>query len=85
MVLRPSNFEGRNNETLFTDVAVQYHCGQFFEHGVLLWGISRHKSRAVAVFNDPNCSQNNRLYRKCSGRLYRSTGCGPPRWISDND
>ncbi|VFN04579.1 MAG: hypothetical protein BECKG1743D_GA0114223_108981 [Candidatus Kentron sp. G] len=26
-----------------------------------------------------------RLYRKCSGRLYRSTGCGPPRWISDND
>ncbi|VFN05993.1 MAG: hypothetical protein BECKG1743E_GA0114224_109491 [Candidatus Kentron sp. G] len=27
----------------------------------------------------------NRLYRKCSGRLYRSTGCGSPRWISDND
>ena len=26
-----------------------------------------------------------RLYRKCSGRLYRSTGCGSPRWISDND
>ena len=32
------------------------------------------------------CSPPNiRLYRKCSGRLYRSTGCGPPRWISDND
>ncbi|VFN02017.1 MAG: hypothetical protein BECKG1743F_GA0114225_106434, partial [Candidatus Kentron sp. G] len=26
-----------------------------------------------------------RLYRKCSGKLYGSTGCGPPRWISDND
>ncbi|VFN00069.1 MAG: Uncharacterized conserved protein, DUF497 family [Candidatus Kentron sp. G] len=26
-----------------------------------------------------------RLYRKCSDRPFRSIGCGPPRWISDND
>ncbi|VFM98663.1 MAG: hypothetical protein BECKG1743D_GA0114223_103472 [Candidatus Kentron sp. G] len=26
-----------------------------------------------------------RLYRKRSGGLFGSTGCGPPRWISDND
>ncbi|VFN03767.1 MAG: hypothetical protein BECKG1743F_GA0114225_108462 [Candidatus Kentron sp. G] len=26
-----------------------------------------------------------RLYRKCSGRFFRSIGCGPPRWISNND
>nr|VFJ47995.1 MAG: hypothetical protein BECKFM1743A_GA0114220_100547 [Candidatus Kentron sp. FM]VFJ50246.1 MAG: hypothetical protein BECKFM1743C_GA0114222_100827 [Candidatus Kentron sp. FM]VFK08525.1 MAG: hypothetical protein BECKFM1743B_GA0114221_100737 [Candidatus Kentron sp. FM] len=26
-----------------------------------------------------------RLYRKCSGRLFRSTGCGSPRWVSNND
>ena len=26
-----------------------------------------------------------RLYRKCSGRLSRSIGCDPPRWISNND
>ncbi|VFM98947.1 MAG: hypothetical protein BECKG1743D_GA0114223_100924 [Candidatus Kentron sp. G] len=25
------------------------------------------------------------LYRKYSGRLFRSIGCGPPRWIPDND
>ncbi|VFM95305.1 MAG: dephospho-CoA kinase [Candidatus Kentron sp. G] len=24
-------------------------------------------------------------YRKCSGRFYGSTGCGSPRWVSDND
>nr|VFJ66011.1 MAG: hypothetical protein BECKFM1743C_GA0114222_104095 [Candidatus Kentron sp. FM]VFJ66071.1 MAG: hypothetical protein BECKFM1743A_GA0114220_104001 [Candidatus Kentron sp. FM]VFK16058.1 MAG: hypothetical protein BECKFM1743B_GA0114221_104011 [Candidatus Kentron sp. FM] len=27
----------------------------------------------------------NRLYRKYSGKLFRSIGCGPPRWISNND
>nr|VFJ45613.1 MAG: hypothetical protein BECKFM1743A_GA0114220_100275 [Candidatus Kentron sp. FM]VFJ49436.1 MAG: hypothetical protein BECKFM1743C_GA0114222_100715 [Candidatus Kentron sp. FM]VFK20009.1 MAG: hypothetical protein BECKFM1743B_GA0114221_106624 [Candidatus Kentron sp. FM] len=36
----------------------------------------RRPGRCVVIGDD-------RLYRKCSGRLYRSTGCGSPRWISD--
>ncbi|VFM96903.1 MAG: hypothetical protein BECKG1743D_GA0114223_102311, partial [Candidatus Kentron sp. G] len=30
-------------------------------------------------------TENNRLYRKCSGGLFRSIGCDPPRWVSNND
>ncbi|VFM99661.1 MAG: hypothetical protein BECKG1743E_GA0114224_102724 [Candidatus Kentron sp. G] len=33
---------------------------------------------------DDFCIQLDRLYRKCSHRPFRSIGCGPPRWISDN-